>query len=1045
MLHVLQHFKAEVEGLADLMPDPDAQPPLPGGPPPPPPPAALEAQRELVYTGVLPCLLAYLRSVSAAARAAEARPPETHPNPNPNPTPNPNPNPKPNPKPNPNRARLPDADPNPNPNPNPNPSPEPEPKPDQARLPEGQHGAGLLLSSAILALYRAEARSASRRLLLGRVLFAVRQLGLPPSQFDAEQLVSLEAAAAAEAEGEGETRPAAAAPAAVPSPAEEACLAAWQRELSSHAPTAAAVRAEAGALVPMLRSHGAGGGGAAVAALVRMAVGAAGWGADAAARMCTLRLLRRVLEGGGGSGLSLTLTAETAEALAALLVQLLAERLAEAASETEGDTEEEGDGEIRAGGPAIGGGGLELEALRLVVAALEADGDGGGHKGGLLHGALAAALVARARDAAACRRAMVLWLQRGVACAHALGAELSEVAASAAQLEPPDGVLLAALATDGQARVAEERDGAAEALELLRLTLLSLRLMARHAGLLAFVLGAPAPASPAAATAAPPAEPELLEPLANCVGIAVQWPRVGELRAMCAPALAVLAAAAACPPGAARRALLRSSVPAACACLLCEPESRGADDAHGLRDGAAGVLLRLCDSAYGAGPKALAKLRAALPSAALLDRLVASRDEAHDLALPSAEGVLVFALLHELHGMPAEASLDARRRRALAHHRASVIRLRVSHSSSGERRTVYLLPPAPCRRHSSAAWRKLVRELPPGPPAARLRALTRHARELIDSRPKDLFSELLDGSRLGQRAADPKGTAGAASLAQGCCTSGPPRLLRAVLSIAQQLLLLLVNGALLRGNGRNGVAGLGALLASCAVAGAALDEPLIMSGAIRSSPAAPLREPARASFAASLGLAEVLRFPPPVECLWSGATEAVRGARARPAGVFALAAVLGLLSPLVFPPLLLASALPLIGHAFAPSQPRLARALKPCALLGAVLVVLAAALRAPEGEPGAMRLLGLAAGVLLPTAAAQLLFVQIADALADQPQPALLEGSAPPEAAHREWRVLCLLVHLLGEPPSRLAGPEADALRWLLAGELDITGAGRQG
>ena len=96
MLHVLQHFKAEVEGLADLMPDPDAQPPPPGGPSPPPPPAALEAQRELVYAGVLPCLLAYLRSVSAAARAAEA-------NPNHNPPPNPNPNPKPNPKPNPDR------------------------------------------------------------------------------------------------------------------------------------------------------------------------------------------------------------------------------------------------------------------------------------------------------------------------------------------------------------------------------------------------------------------------------------------------------------------------------------------------------------------------------------------------------------------------------------------------------------------------------------------------------------------------------------------------------------------------------------------------------------------------------------------------------------------------------------------------------------------------------------------------------------------------------------------------------------------------------
>ena len=226
MLHVLQHFKEEVEGLADLMPDPDARPPDP------PPPAALEAQRDVVYTGVLPCLLAYLRSVSAAARA-------------------------------------------------------------EARLPEAQHGAGLLLSSAILALYRAEARSAWRRLQLGRVLFAVRQLGLPPSQFDAEQLTSLEAAAAAE--GEGETPPAAAAPVAESPP--EVCLAAWQRELGSHASTAAAVRAEAGALVPMLSSQD--GGGVAAAALVRMAVGAAGENGDAAVCMCTLRLLRRVMEGGG--------------------------------------------------------------------------------------------------------------------------------------------------------------------------------------------------------------------------------------------------------------------------------------------------------------------------------------------------------------------------------------------------------------------------------------------------------------------------------------------------------------------------------------------------------------------------------------------------------------------------------------------------------------------------------------------------------------------------------------------------------------------------
>ena len=86
-------------------------------------------------------------------------------------------------------------------------------------------------------------------------------------------------------------------------------------------------------------------------------------------------------------------------------------------------------------------------------------------------------------------------------------------------------------------------------------------------------------------------------------------------------------------------------------------------------------------------------------------------------------------------------------------------------------------------------------------------------------------------------------------------------------------------------------------------------------------------------------------------------------------------------------------------------------------------------------------LLGLAAGVLLPTAVAQLLFVQIADSLTDQrhdEQNVFLEGSsAPPEEAHREWRSLCLLVHLLGEPPSKLGGPEADALDWLLDGELE--------
>ena len=48
----------------------------------------------------------------------------------------------------------------------------------------------------------------------------------------------------------------------------------------------------------------------------------------------------------------------------------------------------------------------------------------------------------------------------------------------------------------------------------------------------------------------------------------------------------------------------------------------------------------------------------------------------------------------------------------------------------------------------------------------------------------------------------------------------------------------------------------------------------------------------------------MLRFPPLVERVWSGAARAVRAARSRPAVVFALAAVLGwLVSPLVFPPL----------------------------------------------------------------------------------------------------------------------------------------------
>ena len=355
-------------------------------------------------------------------------------------------------------------------------------------------------------------------------------------------------------------------------------------------------------------------------------------------------------------------------------------------------------------------------------------------------------------------------------------------------------------------------------------------------------------------------------------------------------------------------------------------------------------------------------------------------------------------------------------------------------ASSDECHTVHILPPAPCRRLSTAAWRKVVRELPLGPPAARLRVLTRHARELLDSSP------------LGQSSAS--------AATHKCCTqaSAPPRLLRAVLSIAQPLLLVLVNGALLRGNGSDGVAGLGALLAGCAVARAALDEQLIRRANISSSLAASLWVSPHTSFASSLGLAETLPLPLLLERVWSGTVQAVHAAHLRPAAVFALAALLGwVVSPLIFPPLLLAAALPLIGHAFAPARPRLVAALKPCALLSVVLAVVAAALSSfeaaaprsrPAQAPDAVLLFSLAAGVLLPTAVAQLLFVQIADSLTDQryaEQPVFLEeSSAPPEEAHREWRSLCLLVHLLGEPPSKLEGGETHALHWLLDGELEV-------
>ena len=66
-LSLLEYFKAEVEALAAITPDPDAPSPIV-------PDATLEARRAVVYSGVLPGLLAYLRSVAAAARGAPRLP-----------------------------------------------------------------------------------------------------------------------------------------------------------------------------------------------------------------------------------------------------------------------------------------------------------------------------------------------------------------------------------------------------------------------------------------------------------------------------------------------------------------------------------------------------------------------------------------------------------------------------------------------------------------------------------------------------------------------------------------------------------------------------------------------------------------------------------------------------------------------------------------------------------------------------------------------------------------------------------------------------------
>ena len=97
----------------------------------------------------------------------------------------------------------------------------------------------------------------------------------------------------------------------------------------------------------------------------------------------------------------------------------------------------------------------------------------------------------------------------------------------------------------------------------------------------------------------------------------------------------------------------------------------------------------------------------------------------------------------------------------------------------------------------------------------------------------------------------------------------------------------------------------------------------------------------------------------------------------------------------------------------------------------------------PEAEaaaaPKLLPLLGLALGALLPTVLAVRLFVQLADAMSAVGPAAPPSSSAPPSGQEKEsFGAFCLLVHLLGERPASLRGPDARALQWLLEGELEV-------
>lgn len=435
-----------------------------------------------------------------------------------------------------------------------------------------------------------QAQSAMRRLAIGRVLHAMRQLGLPPSQFDATHLMGLEAAAEDEAkeasateEDDGVRRSRPVLPPLALEP--QVALHPRWRELSSHAPAAVASRDDAAALVEALttRSHGSF---MAAAGLVRLMMALAQQREqDGRLCVCVLRLLRRVQPHASG-GIEL-------DAMVTLLQQLIEGVQWSAASE--------GVAASKAGGKTgmldledtwrpdaepldhV----LELEGLQLVVETLEAD------SAGILRSRIASSLQARPRRAASCLQAMVKRLQRGVAAARSLE-DHGRPQVQQYQLEVEDPVVIASIASSppDEAWPASTKFACGLLAELrgLELTLrVALLLHAGGAGPPAFVR------SPSGTAADHLAEADMVPPLANLVSFPAQRELGAELAELCVLGLHTLAAMASGPCGRERRTFLGSSVLASCSWLQRQSYILGIDarTTWRLRDAATLVLARL--------------------------------------------------------------------------------------------------------------------------------------------------------------------------------------------------------------------------------------------------------------------------------------------------------------------------------------------------------------------------------------------------------------------------------------------------------------------